>query len=304
MAEAAGSRLLDIDSIRTFVAVCDTGSVSRAAEQIHRTPSAVSMQIRRLEEALSRRLFVKKGRGIRMTDDANMLLGYARQMLRLNNDAIAQFHAPVLEGKVRFGTPDDFGSRFLPDVLARFHQTHPNVEVDVVLNSSYELRQRLRSGEIDLALATASPNDTTLAQGDGEVLLTEPLVWAGLRGGLAHTRNPLPLALAKHGCSWRLEALEALTQAERSYRVSYSSENTQGQLAAVRADLAVAPVPRGLLSEPFTRIGPEKGLPELGEYQIVLYRGTPTGEASRALANHISTTLLEPEKTLGNSPPW
>lgn len=293
MTETSGHRLLDTDALKTFVAVCDTGSVSRASEQIHRTPSAVSMQIRRLEEVISRPLFVKRGRGIRMTDDATLLLGYARQMLRLNNEALAQFHAPVLEGKVRFGTPDDFGSRFLPDLLARFYQTHPNVEVDVVLNASNELNQRLRSGEVDLALTTTSPNDATLAKGEGDILLTEPLVWAGLKGGLAHTRDPLPLALAKQGCAWRTEALESLSRAERPYRVCYSSENAQGQLAAVRADLAVAAVPRGLLSDPFIMLGPEAGLPELGLYQMVLYRAKAAGEASKALADHISTTLHE-----------
>lgn len=282
--------LLESDLVRTFVAICETGSFTRAAERVFRTTSAVSMQMRRLEETLERPLFDRQGRGVRLTADGEALLGYGRRLLRLNEETVARFLGPAVEGRVRFGAPDDFGTRFLPDILARFASTHPAVEVDVVLGPSVQVLQKMADDELDLILVTDG-HEESLQPGEREVLHSEPLAWAGLRGGTAQARDPLPLALAGPGCAWRRTALAALDSAGRRYRIAYTSEHCRGQMAAVRADLAIAPLPLGMIEPPFERIGAAVGLPPLGRYQILLHRSPRIGPAGIAFAEHVAASL-------------
>lgn len=281
--------LLDNDLLRTFVAITDTGSFTRAAQRVHRTTSAVSMQVKRLEEMLGRTLFVREGRSVSLTPDGEALLSFGRRMLRINDEAVARFLAPSIDGRVRFGAPDDFGTRFLPNILARFAATHPMVEVDVVLAPSVRLTAELDAGDLDLTLVTAGSSDTRTES--GIVVYSEPLVWAGLKGGHAQEDEPIPLALSSQGCAWRSTALAALDRAGTPYRIAYNSEHCQGQLAAILADLAIAPLPQSLVIPPYARVDPRYGLPSLGNYQILLIKGIDIGPAAEALAEQISESL-------------
>lgn len=275
--------LLDTDVLRTFVTIAESGSFTRAARQVFRTPSALSMQIKRLEETLGQPLFVREARQVRLTPEGEVLLGYGRRLLKLNEEAVTQFLAPTLEGRVGFGTTDDVGSRILPGVLAQFARTHPAVQVDVVVGSSSQMLERLDAGELDLVLVTAG-NDGQEPR--GEIVHTEPLVWAGREGGIAAQRAPLPVALASHGCAWRGMALDALDHAGMSYRIAYSCEHTAGQEAAMLADLAVAPFPRGLVRSPLRRIDGNL-LPPLGDYRVALVKRSRPSEATEALVGHV-----------------
>ena len=142
---------LDIDLMKTFLAIADSGSFTRAAEDVHKTQSAVSMQMKRLEELLGRPLFARDGRASRLTADGERLIDYARRMVAINDEAVSAFTRPELTGTVRFGTPDDYADRFLPEILARFARTHPMVTVDVECVSSMTLYERTRRGVMDLA---------------------------------------------------------------------------------------------------------------------------------------------------------
>ncbi|MFL1454040.1 LysR substrate-binding domain-containing protein [Marinobacter sp. GN3S48] len=274
--------LLDTDVLRTFVAIAECGSFTRAAKQVFRTPSALSMQIKRLEEILGHVLFVREARHVRLTPEGEVLLGYGRRLLRLNEEAIQQFLTPTLEGRVSLGTSDDVGSRILPGVLAQFARSYPAVQVDVVVGSSKQHLERLDAGELDMALITIGNQGQEMR---GEVVHTEPLVWAGREGGIAANRSPLPVALASHGCVWRRAALRALDEAGMSYRVAYTCDNCSGQEAAMFADLAVAPFPLSLVRPPLRKLDRE-GLPALSDYQIALVRhgGNPVQDA---LAGHV-----------------
>ncbi|ASK34317.1 LysR substrate-binding domain-containing protein [Alloalcanivorax mobilis] len=276
--------LLDNDVLRSFVAIAESGSFTRAAQQVFRTPSALSMQIKGLEKTLGHALFVREARQVRLTAHGEILLGYGRRLLKLNEEAIARFLAPPLSGTVRLGSPDDVSTRILPEVLMRFAQSHPAVQVDVVAGRSVELAERLRHGELHLALVTLGMDDVDGSQ--AQVVHSEPLVWAGRRAGAARHRSPLPLSLASHGCAWRRMALDALDGAGIEYRVAYSSEHCAGQEAAMLADLAVAPFPASLVQAPLTALGPDAGLPPLGHYQIGLLRHHAE-PASEELARHI-----------------
>lgn len=283
---------LDMDVLRTFVAICETGSFGRAAERVSRTPSAVSMQMKKLEETLGREMFMRVGRGVALTADGESLLVYARRILQLSEEAVARFVSPHVEGSVRLGAPDDFGTRLLPGILSRFSRTHPHVQVDVVLRSSPELIERINGGELDVVLVTAGHGHTRTPD-EGEVLHSERLEWVGLSGGHAHTRDPLPMALANPGCAWRSMATSALESVGRAYRVAYSSELARGQEAAVLADLAVAPLPASVVQPPFCRVPRDAGLPKLGMYQIVLHKSTTLGPAGEALAQQIKAGFAE-----------
>ena len=283
--------LLETDLIRTFVAISETGSFTRAAKRVFRTPSAVSMQIKKLEETLGRPLFLREGRRVSLTPDGEALLGDGRRLLRLNEEAVSRFIAPAIEGSISFGAPDDFGTRFLPDILCRFASSHPLVEVNVVVGPSVDLQARFDAGALDLALVTAGSGDDRPRQ--GEIVYTEPLQWVGLKGGIAHESDPLPLALAGPSCAWRAAALAALDGVGRRYRVAYTSEHCTGQMAALLADLAVAPFPASLVAPPLRRLGDGEALPPIGNYHIVLYTAARGGPAGEALAAHIIDCFSE-----------
>lgn len=282
--------LLEIDVLRTFVSIAESGSFTRAAGQIFRTTSAVSMQIKRLETMLGCTLFVREARRIALTADGERLLGYARRLLKLNEETVNAFIAPRLVGRVRFGTPGDLGTHILPGLLSLFARTHPGIEVDVSVGRSLDMIQRIDAGELDVALISVG----NLGQDDsrGETIHSEPLVWAGRAGGVAVERSPLPLALASPGCAWRRQALDALDRAGRSYRVAYSSEQCAGQEAAMMADLAVAPYPLSLIRHPLKRLEESSSLPKLGDYQIKLLRAADCSEPVDVLARHVIAAFM------------
>lgn len=283
--------LLESDVLRTFVGIAESGSFTRTAAQVYRTTAAVSMQIKRLEETLGRSLFIREARRVRLTPEGEMLLGYARRLLKLNEEAVSRFLVPALAGRVCFGSPTDLGNRVLPGVLSMFARSHPAVQVEVSVGRSVELVEKLDAGELDLILINAG-ND---GQDDsrGEIIYSEALVWAGCEGGLAVERSPLPLALASSGCAWRRTALDALDRLNLPYRIAYSCEQCAGQEAAMIADLAVAPFPLSLVKPPLRRLGEEHGLPPLGDYHIKLLRGSNRGDAAAALAAQVQVAFRD-----------
>lgn len=279
--------LLELDVLRTFVAIAETGGFSTAASLVLRTPSAVSMQIKKLEEQLGRQLFTRDARNVTLTNDGVMLLGYARRMLALNREAVAKFITPTISGVVRLGSPDDYGERVLPNVLRRFAQTHPSVAVDVVIDQSANLRRRMAERQLDITLFTVCREIPV----EAEILLTDPVIWAGARGGCAHLREPLPVSLWEEGCSWRAAALDALNDAGRDFRVAYMSAHMAGQRAAILADLAVAPLPKTFINNDLVALGPEEGLPPLPNYHLAMMVCPDATAPIHAAADHIRATF-------------
>lgn len=278
---------LDIDLLKTFLAISDTGSFTRAAEEVNKTQSAVSMQMKRLEELLGRPLFARDGRASRFTPDGERLVEYARRLVALNDEAVSTFRRPELTGTVRFGTPDDYADRFLPEILARFARTHPLVTVDVDCLNTSVLFERTKRGEMDLALVTFGCNVST-----DEPVRREPLVWVTSARHSTHLLEVMPLAISHAGCEWRSAVLAALEKTGRKYRVAYSSPNSNAVNAAVQSGLAVGAVPE-MCVRPGMRVLTEKdGFPSLGEFQIGLMR--KPGRASSAvdaLARHVAESL-------------
>lgn len=288
-ASRAALPLLDSEVLRTFVTIAESGSFTRAAQQLFRTPSALSMQIKRLEETLGQALFIREARYVRLTTEGEMLLGYGRRLLKLNAEAVTQFLAPALEGRVGLGITDDVVGRILPTVLTQFARSHPAVQVDVVVGRSIDLLARLDEGELDLALVMAGePGQATR----GEVVHSEPLVWAGREDGVAVQRTPLPVTLAQQGCAWRRIALNALDSAGVNYRIAYSCDHCAGQEAAMLADLAVTAFPKSLIRPPLKRLNNDL-LPPLGDYQVSLVKQAGSGNASEVLAERVVEAFRE-----------
>jgi len=278
------SAQLDPDLLRTFVAIVDAGGFTQAARQVHRTQSAVSMQVRRLEETLDRVLFQRDGRGVQLAPDGEALLGYARRLLKLHDEAVAALTRPDLAGLVRIGTPDDYVDRFLPEILARFARAFPRVQVEVLCETSVNLRRLLAEGRLDLAVLTAG---CALSGETGEVLRREPVVWATAERHLAHEQEPLPLALFQSGCVFRDWALASLDGIGRPYRIAYTSASFSSILAAVTAGLAVTALCRSVLPTGVRPLGVEEGFPPLPQTALTLHRGKPISAVAECLAGYI-----------------
>jgi DNA-binding transcriptional LysR family regulator len=278
---------LDVDLLKTFLAIADTGSFTRAAEEVNKTQSAVSMQMKRLEETLARPLFARDGRASRFTNDGEKLIEYARRMVALNDETVSAFTRPELTGTVRFGTPDDYADRFLPEILARFSRTHPLVTVDVDCVMSIHLYDRVKNGEIDVALVTESCN----VEAD-EVFRTEPLVWVTSARHSVHLLDTLPIAVSHAGCEWRNTVTRALDDAGRKYRITYSSPNSNAINAAVHAGIAVGAMPELCVRPGMRILGEKDGFPPLGSFNIgIVHKPGRRSSAAEALARHVGDSI-------------
>jgi DNA-binding transcriptional LysR family regulator len=267
---------LDSELLRTFVAIVDTGSFTRAGEAVHRTQSAISMQVKRLEGTLGQPLFTRGQRGVALTPTGESLLTNARRILKLLEATAADLAAPEATGTVRIGIPEEYGARLLPNVLARFAETYPRIEVSVRCEASEGYGAALDDDELDIAVMSADPSDLC-----GEALLDDPIVWVTSERHIVHEDDPLPLAVFERGCWWRDLALDSLDRAGRSYRMAYSSASVAGIQAAVTSGLAVAVLGRSTVPEGARLLAPRDGFPELPSANIVLRR--KAGHPSRAV---------------------
>jgi DNA-binding transcriptional LysR family regulator len=279
--------MLDTDQLRSFLAIVDSGSFTRAAERVHRTQSAVSMHVRRLEEQLGCALFVKQGRGARLTEEGERLVDFARRMIQVEASAIAALSRKGLRGSARLGIPDDYAEAFLAEFLTRFNHRHPLVEISVVCENSQELAAQVAAGALELALIT----DHDGLRGF-EVLREEPLVWVAAERFRFKEGEPLPLALGSATCLWRRATDDALSASPVATRGLFFSKNYSAIGALVRAGLAATTLPLSMVGEGLRVLGAESGLPDLGLTRMGLIQapGRPSEEI-KALAESIRMTV-------------
>ncbi|HEY5081146.1 MAG TPA: LysR substrate-binding domain-containing protein [Bauldia sp.] len=278
---------LDLDQLKTFVAIAESGSFTRAADVVHKTQSAVSMQMRRLEERIGKPIFSRDGRQSKLTEDGERLLGYARRIVRLSHETIAAFDETELSGSVRLGTPDDYADRFLPEILARFARSNPRVEVSVVCEPSLTLMEMARGGDLDLAIVTACGEMST------EVLREEPLLWVTSAAHRVEEEEVLPLALSRPPCVWRSAGLDSLASVGRKYRVLYTSGNSTAISAAVLAGLAVTVLAESALRPGMRVLSEADGFPRLPSCEIGIIRSwnRKASPIVDKLAEHIVSSL-------------
>lgn len=281
--------MLDLDQMKTFVAIAESGSFTRAAENVHKTQSAVSMQMRRLEERVGKSLFVRVGRQSRLTENGERLLHYARRLVQLNDETLAAFDDSELAGLVRLGTPDDYADRFLPEILARFSRSNPKAEVSVVCAPTPNLADLISHDELDVAIITHVQKK---GRKHVDLVRREPLLWVVSARHAVENEMPLPLALGRATCDWRAAAIQALGQQNREHRLLYSSWNSTAVGAAVLAGLAISVLPESALRPGMRVLTEAEGFPKLPDCEIGLLRSwNNSSRVTDALVEHILSSL-------------
>lgn len=277
---------LDIDLVRTFATVAQLGSFTGAALRLGRQQSTVSLQISRLEGAMDRKLLARSPRSVRLTTEGEAFFDYARRILDLNDEAVARLSEPLLTGVVRLGTPEDFATRHLPDVLARFAQAYPSVALEVTCDLTLNLLERFRSGAFDLVLVKQERS----VRARGIRVWREPLVWvAGMRDFL-HYKGPIPLVVSPAPCVYRKRAAMALDKARIPWRIGYTCGALAGTLAAVKAGLGVAVLPKDMVPGNL-HVLDGRHLPDLKDTEIALLESKALSLPATRLKEHIIRSL-------------
>ncbi|MFG6488212.1 LysR substrate-binding domain-containing protein [Roseateles sp. BYS78W] len=282
----------DLDVLRTLVAGVELGSFAKAADRLGRSTSAVSAQLKKLEDQAGSPVLRKAGRGMVLTPAGEVLLGYARRLLDLNDEAAHAVRGAELKGEVRLGVQEDFGESLLPTVLGGFARAHPNVRVQARLARNAELIEQVERGQLDLALAWDGGRATAHTRRVARL----PMQWIGRAGqaptGLA-ADEPVPLAVLEAPCLMRSTAIAALDKARRPWRIAFTSPSLAGIWAAVDAGLGVTVRTRAGLPE---RLAALPGLPRLPAVALQLHRSDadPSGPVQRLeslLQAHLKTSL-------------
>lgn len=269
-------RDLQTDWLRCFVAVVDAGSLSSAAAEVHRSQSAVSMQLKKLESTLGLRLIDRSSRRMALTPDGQTLLSYARRILDLHTEAQIALQGEQLTGQVRLGVPDDYAERYLTPVLRRFAPQHSGVEIELVCEQSTSLIPRIASGELDIALVSRDHGRR------GTLLFHEPMVWVGAAQFELWRRDPLPIAVYESASLARRSAIHSLAQQGRRYKVVYNSSSLAGQIAAVESGLAVAALTQCSAPGHLRILGRDENLGPLEPMEVAVYRSRKS-RGSRAV---------------------
>ncbi|MBR1176231.1 LysR family transcriptional regulator [Bradyrhizobium sp. KB893862 SZCCT0404] len=279
---------LDPDLLKAFIAVAEHRSFTRAAATLNRTQSAVSVQIRRLEERLDTRLFQRARAGVTLTAAGNELLVYARRLLDLNAEAVDALRRRKRDDVVRLGVMDDYGTLVIPPLLARFARNHPGIRVEIETGLTATMPARLGDA-YDLVIAMHPEG-----RGNGELLRREQAVWAAANSYPVAAQDTLPVALYPPGCLFRQWAAEALDAAGRPWRLAFVSR-TLGAVEAIAAQgLAITVVKAGTLPARLRVLSERDGLPPLPAADIRLHRARNLSRAGGLLADHLQLGISEP----------
>ncbi|MEU6197726.1 LysR substrate-binding domain-containing protein [Streptomyces sp. NPDC047061] len=280
--------MYDPSQLRTFLAVAQTLSFTQAARRLGLRQSTVSQHVRRLEDAAGRQLFSRDTHSVELTEDGEAMLGFARRILEVHEQAAAFFTGTRLRGRLRFGASEDFVLTRLPEILESFRHDHPEVDLELTVELSGTLHEQLAAGKLDLVLAKRRAEDPL-----GELVWHDDLVWIGAERLRVDPARPVPLIVYPPPGITRALALEALERAGRDWRIACTSGSLNGLIAAARAGLGVMAHSKGLIPPGLFRVPDRAGLPELDKVDFVLVHGprrSPAQSAADALAAAILTS--------------
>ncbi|MFF3482836.1 LysR substrate-binding domain-containing protein [Streptomyces sp. NPDC002701] len=278
--------MYDPSQLRTFLAVAQTLSFTQAARRLGLRQSTVSQHVRRLEGTAGRQLFTRDTHSVELTEDGEAMLGFARRILEAHEQAAAFFTGTRLRGRLRFGASEDFVLTRLTEILEAFRHDHPEVDLELTVELSGTLHERLADGRLDLVLAKRRPGDPR-----GELVWDDRLVWIGAERLRLDPDRPVPLIVYPPPGISRALALEALERQGRSWRIACTSGSLNGLVAAARAGLGVMAHSRGLIPPGLVRVPDRAGLPELGEVEFVLVHGR-RHTAARGAADALAASIL------------
>ncbi len=277
--------VLDPDLLKAFVAVADHRSFTRAAAMLNRTQSAVSMQIKRLEDRLDVELFRRTTVSVELSSAGEGLLGYARRILTLNDEAVGRLREHKVEGVVRLGVMDDYGTFVVPPLLASFLAGYPLIHVEMETGLTSSMPARLGEA-FDLVIAMHPEG-----RGEGEFLRREQAVWAAGASQALNDQGPLPVALYPQGCLFRKWAIEALDAAKRPWRLAFVSHSLAAVEAIAAQGLAVTVVKAGIFPPKLRPLSDRDGMPSLPAADICLHRAANLSQAGALLADHLRMTI-------------
>ncbi len=271
---------LDLGTLRSFVTIAESGSMTRAAGRLFMTQSAISMQIKRLENNLGMSVFDRSSQGMSTTTEGEQLLIFANQMLAINDEAMNRLTSPDYEGQIRLGVPCDVIYPHIPGILKEFGRDFPRVQIKLSSGPTVNLKSQYKQGLLDVVLTTEK-----VASPDGSVISTHQLVWTGAEDGNAWKKRPLPLGIAKN-CAFRSSAIKALDDAEHGWIDVVASDDDTAALAMVSADLSVSVEMECVAESGRVAIEHAGNLPELPKFSIVLYSADAPG-------NQLTQTMVE-----------
>lgn len=286
---------LDMDVLRSFVTAFELGSFAKAAEKLGRSQSALSTQLRKLEDQLGQSLVQKSGRGLTLTPTGENLFSYAKRILELNDEAVETVRGAEVEGWVRLGLPQDFAESWLPAILSRFARAHPKVRVEVRAERNANLLEKIVKGELDLALAWGAGDDTRYATKVADL----PITWVG-RADWPGVRSfggaPLPLVAFEQPCIFRTAGTASLDAAAIPWQLVFISASLAGVWAAAEAGLGITlrtavGMPKNLAALSATHYG----LPELSNISLSLHRTDSQPNAAVALLSDILLETIQHE---------
>lgn len=269
-------RHLDLTLLHTFKTIAECRSLALAAQRLHKTQAAISIQLKKLEDMLGKRLIDRGHQLAELTPHGELLLQYARRMLALSNEAVDLFVKEEVSGTVRFGIPDDYASAFLLPVLRSFTLLFPRVRLKIRNDISQNLFTALEEGELDIALVTRRSND-----GNGEILRCDQLQWVAASDYGLNPDVPIPLALYPHGCGYRRQILTALSSTQRDYEIAFECTGVTGVQLAVDSGLAIAATSAPLIQSGWRILNAaDESLPLLGNVTIELRLGKSAPSAA------------------------
>ena len=285
---------LPIDNLRTLVAVVDLGSYTKAADRVGRTQPAVTLQIQKLQELAGCRIMKAGGRDFALTEDGELLLRYARQILRLNDEIASRLQRRKPEGVVRIGLPTDYAVAFLQRVLTNYVEQHKEVELEISCQLSAITMQRLADDELDLAIAMYSEHQSDrLAYS-----WAERPIWVTAENSETHLKNPVPIAAHDKGCEYRERMIRALDSIGRPWRIAYVSPGISGLQEAVKAGFGVSALTKRTLLRGMQVLTEADGFPALPDIRIGLhYKHSNLSTAALMLVSYIVQSLHDSGQT-------
>ena len=262
---------LPTDLLRTFIAVVELGGHSKAGAVLGRSQPAISLQIRRLEDLVRAPLLTQEGRAIHPTPAGEALLSYAREMVRINDEAVRYFHRSDMTGVLRIGLPTDYAVAFLQNTLTTFLRHHPDVDLEIHCDLSRELHQLLRSDDLDIIVATMP---TARMPYLSRAWVEQP-IWAASESLTLTNDRPVPLGAHLEGCDYRARMIDALDGAARRWRIVYTGPGISGLQNAVLNGLCVTALTQATMLPGMRELGEDEGFPKLEPMRIGLFYKHP-----------------------------
>ena len=288
---------LPTDLLRTFISIVDLGGYTKAAQVLGRTQPAISLQMSRLQTLLQCQLFNNTGKRTQLTEQGETLAMFARQMLRLNDEAVAKFTQPAAQGILRVGLPMDFAVEFLQSAISTFAHAHDKLELEILCDLSSNLLDLLHRDQLDIAVAILPRHDNQYL---ARSWLERP-IWAAVKNSNVHHKNPVPLVVHPEGCEYRNRMIAALSRSRKEWRIAYSSPDIAGIQQAVSAGLGITALTRKTLSPEMRALGEDDGFPPLETIRIGLfYKQSRLPDAGSLL---VSTLLARMEEAAGPGDP-